>query len=228
MDRRLTRGELVLDALRSDILNGQIAPGTQLTFADLTKRYGASTGVLREVLPRLVEQRLVTSRPQLGYRVVPVSIADLEDLTEARVVIETMVFDRSIQHGDLDWESRVVAVHHRLSQLPALAEDGNINITWLDTHRQFHAVLLEGCPSRRLQEVAQSLRDLSEVYRCWSVRSTEHLHLRDFEHERIATLAVQRDAAGACDALRSHIEKTTELLISAQKDRLSSSEMQAS
>lgn len=59
-----TRGESVLATVRADIVHGVLPPGSKLAFAMLTERYAASTGVLREVLPRLVEQGLVTSRAQ--------------------------------------------------------------------------------------------------------------------------------------------------------------------
>ena len=203
-------------ALRNDILNGHLAPGSQLGFADLATRYGASIGVLREVLPRLVEQGLATTQPQLGYRVVEVSVEDLVHLTEARVALETQVLGQSIRDGDLDWESSVVATHHRLAQLSTLSAEGEINPDWIETHRRFHQVLLEGCPSPRLREVAERLRDVSEIYRCWSVRNTEHLKERDAEHARIASLAVQRDIENAKAALADHIRKTTDLLLATQ------------
>lgn len=204
-------------ALRNDILNGHLAPGTQLGFADLTARYDASTGVLREVLPRLVEQGLATTQPQTGYRIVEVTVEDLVHLTEARVALETQVLGQSIRDGDLDWESSVVAAHHRLSQLSTFDTSGEISPLWLEAHRRFHQVLLEGCPNRRLREVAERLRDVSEVYRCWSVLNTEQIQLRDAEHARIASLAVKRDIDGAQQALTDHINKTTELLLAAQR-----------
>ncbi|KAA9158086.1 FCD domain-containing protein [Amycolatopsis acidicola] len=215
-EKRPTRGEIVLRALRDDILNGRLTPGSQLGFADLGSRYSASTGVLREVLPRLVEQGLASTQPQLGYRVVEVSTEDLVHLTEARIALETQVLAQSIRDGDLDWETSVVAAHHRLAQLSTLDDAGGMNPDWSDAHRRFHQVLLEGCPNRRLREVAGRLRDLSEVYHCWSVLNTDDLRSRDEEHARIASLSVGRDIGGARAELAAHIQKTTDLLLAAQ------------
>ena len=211
--KALTRGEAVLRALKADILNGHIAPGAQLGFADLGARYSASTGVLREVLPRLVEQGLATAQAQVGYRVVSVSVPDLMQLTEARVAIETQVLAQSITYGDLKWEADLVGIHHLLTQLPTFDADDEINPEWLTTHRDFHRVLLAGCPNVRLREVAERLRDISEVYRCWSVRSTQQIEHRDAEHARLVQLAAARDLEGARQAMTEHIERTTELLL---------------
>ena len=209
----LTRGESVLRAIRADILNGRLSPGAKLAFGDLVRHYQASTGVLREVLPRLVEQGLVTSQPQLGYRVVAVSVQELEHLTEARVAIETLVFGQSIRCGDLDWEADVVAAHHRLSQHPTHDGSGALNPDWLVMHRRFHRVLLEGCPNPKLREVAERLRDVSEVYRCWSIHGTARPGDRDAEHQRLAETAVARDVDTAVQVLADHITKSTTLLI---------------
>lgn len=215
--RTPTRAEVVLRDIKADVLNGRLTPGSQLGFAALGQRYSASTGVLREVLPRLVEQGLATSQPQLGFRVVSLSIEDLESLTEARIAIETEVLTQSIRHGDLDWEADVVGAHHRLTQLPTLDDDGALNPQWLEVHRRFHQAILEACPNPRLREVAQRLRDISEVYRCWSVRNTEHIQSRDVEHNELASASVERDIAKATRVLTDHIQKTTDHLIESQK-----------
>ncbi|WP_197023344.1 GntR family transcriptional regulator [Arthrobacter sp. MA-N2] len=214
-----TKGEIVLRALRMDILSGQLAPGSKLGFAELGRRYETNTGVLREVLPRLVEQGLATAQSQLGYRVITVSVQELEHLTEARVAIETQVLRQSIRCGDLDWESALVSIHHRLTQVPTLDDRGKLNPEWLAVHRRFHEALLDGCPNPQLRAVAQRLRDAAEVYHCWMISGIAHPQDRDVEHERLASLAVSRDIQGAANALTEHIEKTTELLLESQRRR---------
>lgn len=213
----ITRADAVIASIRADILNGRLAPGSKLAFAELGALYGVSTGVLREVLSRLTEQGLATSRPQLGYRVMTLSVDELHHLTEARVAIETQVLRQSIQTGDLEWEAQVVSAHHRLSQLPNILHSEELSPEWLEAHRRFHAVLLEGCPNPRLRDLATHLRDLNEVYHCWSVRESATLSERDAEHRHLAEAAVSRDVKGATQTLKEHIEKTTELLIHSRR-----------
>ncbi len=86
-----TRTEQVYARMRSDILAGHLTPGAKLPFAELVARYGGSTSVIREGLTRLVEQGLVQAEPQHGFRVVPLSISDLDDLTTARCELEGLV-----------------------------------------------------------------------------------------------------------------------------------------
>ncbi|WP_134741032.1 GntR family transcriptional regulator [Nocardioides sp. 503] len=214
----LTRADATMLRLRNDILNGHVEPGSKLGFADLGERYQVSTGVLREVLPRLVEQGLATSESQLGYRVVSVSVEDLEQLTRARIAIETMVLRQATGVGDVSWESDVVAAHHALARTPRYV-DGDLNQEWMTLHDRFHLVLLQGCGNPYLTDVAAKLRSIFDVYRCWS-RAGEVSSPRDVEgeHRMIAEAAVARDA-DACDRLiTAHIQLTTDLFISTRNE----------
>ncbi|MBV9792406.1 MAG: FCD domain-containing protein [Actinobacteria bacterium] len=223
-----TRSDRVLGELRADILNGRLAPGARLGFAGLGERYGVSTGVLREVLTRLVEQGLASTEAQLGFRVIEVSVDELAQLTAARVAIETMVLRDAVTHGDLGWETDVVAKHHALARGTAAADaavataagdsgPGDIAEDWLAAHEAFHLALLAGCPNHYLVGYATRLRAIAEVYRCWS-RPAQLRTQRDIagEHRAIMDAAVGRDADRAVTLIEEHIRRTSELLIASQ------------
>lgn len=209
-----TRAALAYEELRRDILNGRYEPGSRLRLEELSERYAVSSSVLREVLPRLVGQGLALQLPQQGFRVMSISTVDLHQLTEARVVVETLVLRQSLAHGDADWEAQVVATHHRLSRTPHILPTGDINEEWAVAHNRFHNALLAGCANERLRGIAASLRDSAEVYRHWS-KSSAKVQQRDIagEHLALQDLAIKRDVKAATQALRRHIELTTELLL---------------
>lgn len=217
-----TRGDEAYALIRADILSGRLRPGERLPFAAMTAQYGLSAGVLREALPRLVEQGLVLSKPQLGFQVVPVSVRDLRDLTQARVAIETLVLRLSIEHGDVGWESRVLAAHHTLSRTPVEDDAGDpVSERWRAAHAEYHAALLEACPNPRLRSIAHTLRDAGELYRCWSKGLRDGVEDdRDVaaEHRRILDATLARDVDTAVRELTVHIERTTAVLIALSGD----------
>jgi DNA-binding GntR family transcriptional regulator len=220
-DGSQTRTDEVYGRLRSEILAGRLAPGARLPFAELSHRYDTSTGVLREVLPRLVEQGLVVSKPQIGFRVVSVSPEDLRHLTEVRVLIESLALRQSVEQGDLAWESDILAAHHRMRGLPMLTSGLAVNEAWQEAHAIFHSTLLQACPNTRLTKIADMLRDSAEVYRCWSAQYGQE-HGRDVasEHQRILDAALKGDADEATAALSEHIALTTEILLRTYADGL--------
>ena len=213
-----TRAEKVYADIRSDILNGRLGPGERLPFAQLGQRYQASTGVLREILPRLVEQGLVTSEPQFGFRVMTVSEEDLRHLTELRVNIECEALRQSVGQGDLAWQSRLVATHHTLAATPTAAETGAINEDWLEAHSRFHTTLYEACPNHRLRGLADSLRAISEVYLCWSNTAAGGAR-RDIagEHRRLLDAALAGNSNRAVAELSAHIQRTTDALLASRR-----------
>ncbi len=99
-----TLTEQVLAGLRTDILAGRFQPGTKLRVSDLSERFQVSASAVREALNRLSEQGLAESLPHRGFRVTPLSIDDLQDLTRARVLLESMLLRESMRLGDLNWE----------------------------------------------------------------------------------------------------------------------------
>lgn len=212
-----TRAEKVYAELRGDILNGRLTPGERLPFAQLGERYRASTGVLREVLPRLVEQGLVVSERQFGFRVMSVSEEDLCHLTEVRITIESQALRQSVERGDLAWQSRLVAAHHTLAATPTLDPAGAINEEWLEAHALFHSTLNEACPNGRLRGLAESLRAVAEIYRCWSCAATDGAG-RDVagEHRRMLDAALAGDADCAVAELTAHIQRTTDALLASR------------
>ena len=94
----------VQERLRADILSTRLLPGQKLHIAGLAKQFSVSLAAVREALSRLVADGLVQASDQRGFRVSPVSPADLRDVTQTRVDIEGLALRRSIEHGLRDGE----------------------------------------------------------------------------------------------------------------------------
>src|SRR5580658_1534779 len=148
-----SKAERVYSLLRADVLAGRQAPGKRLRYAELCEKYEASMGVIREALLRLAEQGLIKGEPQQGFQVVSLSREDLVDLTDARCELETTVLGLAVRHGDIEWESRAIAAHHRLVRTPQLepGDPERLSDAWVAAHAEFHDLLLDGCPNRRLK-----------------------------------------------------------------------------
>ena len=210
-----TRVERVYTELRADILTGRQPPGTRLPFAELTARYQASMGVVREALTRLAAEGLVESEPQYGHRVMPLSAADLNHLTDARCAIEPLVLRQAVEHGGVAWESEVLAAHHRLEHTPQMAagDPGLLSDDWTTAHADYHNTLLAGCPNPRLLAIAGSLRDAAELYRRWSVALAHSDRDIAAEHRAILNAVLAHNAGKATAALATHIQNTTDILL---------------
>lgn len=203
--------------VKADILACRLAPGQKLKISDIVAELGYSLGAVREALSRLTSEGLVVPETNKGYRVAPITQAELEDLTRTRILIEGECLRSAIRNGDLKWESGIVSSLFELSRLELTdpADPERVNAVWAETHRRFHQALVAACDSPWLLRIREMLYTQSERYRSFSVpldRATRDLQA---EHKAIADAALARDADSAVAAMADHLALTTRIIINA-------------
>ncbi|MFD1934025.1 MULTISPECIES: GntR family transcriptional regulator [Nonomuraea] len=201
--------EQIYAHLRNAIMHGNYAPGAALKPQDLAKEQGVSLAVVREALVRVVGEGLAERLPNRGFAVPAFSDRRWQQIAEARRSIEPVMLRMSIERGDLDWEARVRAAHHRLARTPThVPEEGEYySDAWAEAHRVFHRTLLEGCGNPVLLETFDRMWTMSELARRWSAHRNPD---RDgvAEHRRLEEAALARDADTAAEALARHLTLT--------------------
>ncbi|QDP83601.1 GntR family transcriptional regulator [Nocardia otitidiscaviarum] len=201
--------EQVYTHLRTAIMRGDHPPGTALKPQDLARDQGVSLAVVREALVRLVGEGLADRLPNRGFAVPEYSDRRWQEIAEARRTVEPVLLRLSIERGDVDWEARVRAAHHRLARTPAFAPEEGAYYTdaWSEVHRRFHRTLLEGCGNPVLLETFDRLWTASELARRWSAHRNPD---RDgaAEHRRLEEAALSRDADTAAAVLTRHLTLT--------------------
>ena len=116
----LTRNLTVraFEQLRADVIGGILRPGERLRVQALGKRYGTGATAIREALSRMVTDGLVLFEAQRGFLVTPISRAELRDLTQTRIDLETLAIVRTVERADAGCEAEIVAKLHLLSKRP--------------------------------------------------------------------------------------------------------------
>jgi DNA-binding GntR family transcriptional regulator len=204
---------IAFDLLRADVIGGVLRPGDRLRVQALSARYEIGPTAIREALSRLVTEGLVQAEDQRGFHVTPVSRSDLEDLTEARVEIESVTLTRAIERGDTAWEAELLASYHVLSKTPPPITP-ELAVEWGRTHRTFHETLLTGCKSVWLLTICRLLYDKSERYRYLAnIRTPPRMTSRVDEHREMVDAALERDAPTACGLLAQHYRRTTAIIL---------------
>lgn len=205
------------ERLRADLLSCRLRPGDRLRINDLCVRLSVSLGAVREALSRLTADGFVVAEPQRGFRVAPISVEELRDLTTVRLQIEGACLRRTIALGDIGWEERLVAAHHRMSRLPEREIDDpqRVSEAWAAAHAAYHRALVNGCDSPWLLRLRDLLYAQSERYRRLSVPLARAGRELEREHREIMEAALARDADRADALLASHLETTTYILLEA-------------
>ena len=193
------------DRIRADIIFGHLAPALRLRLDRLANEYGASVSTLREILSRLSSEGLLVAEGQRGFRVAPVSPAGFQDIAAMRLLLETYALPLSFAAGDLEWESRVVAAHHKLAvmerRMLAGAREGTE--LWKRYDREFHQVLIEACGSETVLDLYGGVFDQYLRYQMVAVVFRGEIAAK--EHRMLLDCALSRDADQACQVLDRHV-----------------------
>lgn len=204
----------VYSSIRQLIFSGELRPGQWIQPTLLNERLDVSKTVIREVLSTLVGEKLVELQPGKGFRVPEFSPAELPELTDLRCLLESYALKKSIEKGDVDWEARLVAAHHKMSREPRKTADNDrvLNQEWARLHTDFHRILISAASVPALQDFCRQVAAMFEVCR---IQIGPEIDSRDVEteHREIVDAVLERDARRACDLLTRHYTETTHHLL---------------
>ncbi|MCS7479383.1 GntR family transcriptional regulator [Umezawaea endophytica] len=202
------------EALRAEVLRGRFRPGQALKPQEIANEQVVSLAVIRECLLRLVGEGLAERLPNRGFVVPAAGDARWQVIAEARAAVEPTMLRMAIGRGDLEWETRVRAAHHRLAGTPPYEHDDvHYSDAWAAAHHEFHRALLEACGNDVLLDVFERMWTASELSRRWSAAKTPTRDA-DAEHLRLEQLALSRQGDAAAAALAEHLGTTAAALTS--------------
>ena len=194
--------------LRDAIMRGELLPGSKLNLDRLRSAFGVSLSPLREALCRLENDGFVALFDQRGYRVAPVSRANLTEIIRLRVELEGLAVKEAIRHGDVAWEGRVLAALHQLSRCKRGSRSAVDQDAWEMAHRSYHGELISACRMPLLRQFCANLHDQSDRYRRIFLKKNQPDRDVPAEHAAIAQAMIERRTRDAVRILREHIERT--------------------
>ncbi len=197
-------------ALRRDISFGALMPDQKLKIEALRARYGGSNHSMRETLRLLSAEGLVEATAQRGFRVTSATQEDLRDIILVRSEIEKLGLELALQHGDVQWEGRVMAAHHALrktEEAVAANPDDLRALEWDEACKTFSEVLIEASGSPRLIGLQAKFFNQSRRFRLALLREGQ----LDFDRRKTRQAALlqavlQRDTQTAMATLQDDIE----------------------
>ncbi|WP_369250036.1 GntR family transcriptional regulator [Streptomyces sp. R41] len=152
VQRASVRGQ-ILDALRTALVAGELAPGEVYSAPALGERFGVSATPVREAMQQLALEGAVEVVPNRGFRVVERGTRELAELAEIRALIEVPVMLRL---------ARTVPAA-RWAELRPLAEatvraaSSGCRATYAESDRAFHRGVLALAGNVQLVQIADDL-----------------------------------------------------------------------
>lgn len=201
---RLNLREQVVDAVRSLLISGEMAPGEVYSVPVLAGRFGVSATPVREALLDLAKEELLEPLRNKGFRVTTLSEQDLDQIYRLREMLEvSSVRDviAAVTAGDLE-RFRAVA-----DAVETAAVEADLT-AYLNADREFHLGLLGLTGNHRLIDIVGSLRSQARLFGLAPLAAHGKLTLAVGEHRQLLVLLGQGDVEGAEEVTRRHLRHT--------------------
>jgi DNA-binding FadR family transcriptional regulator len=210
--------------LRRQILQGELEAGGQLPgHRELASAYSVSVGSVREAISMLVSARLVETRAGRGTYVVegdglsrapaapPLDRREVEELVEAREVIEVELAALAAQRASPEQVARLAAAADRLEAAASSPR------AYGDADVEFHLVLAEAAGNRYLHRALTDVRALlaqdMELAAEVAIRRFGDLGFSVDSHRQLAAAIAERDAARAREILVTMVRRNKEAVL---------------
>jgi DNA-binding GntR family transcriptional regulator len=207
-DGKNTMASQLADRLREAIVSGQLQAGSKINLQQAKGLFSVSLSPLREALARLISDGLVQFEDNRGYRVAPLSLRNLKEITRLREEFEVLAVREAMISGDLEWEGEVMRTLHKLTRCVREGARAETLEQWEASHREFHITLISGCRMPVLIGFCEVLLNLNDRYRRTFLRATSGDRKVGAEHTEIADKVVARQVDTACALLKQHIHRT--------------------
>ena len=210
-----TRAEQAFDALHTAIVNGDIAPGERLRIESLASMLGMSHLPIREAIRQLESVGLVAHVPHRGASVAAISLDDLRQLYEARLLVEPAIIARAAPA--FTGEDSAAATAALARQTEAERERAMAEI-WA-AHTDFHFALYRASKATWLLRLAEPLWNSSQRYRMTIAPLSSQRRRREAqrEHKELLAACARGDSEGAARGLHNHLVKTANLITDQMK-----------
>jgi DNA-binding GntR family transcriptional regulator len=195
------------DFIKWAILNSVYAGGELITEGALADEVGVSRTPVREAMLRLEVEGLVTLLPKRGALVSTFSERDVEDVLEARRLVElhTAVTSFARRHELLPV---VEALHERLKR--ARRERDTAGFTTAD--REFHEAIVDAAGNGVLSAVYRMLRERQTLFTSVIVRGrTDRMDDAIAEHDRIIEVLRGDDVQAFEKVVAEHLQWSIDL-----------------
>ena len=200
-----TSPDEIADAIRNQILRGELEPGTPVRQDDLAAEFEVSRVPVREALRSLASEGLMLWQPHQGFRVAQLKPAEAREILEIRSVLEVRALEWAFPHlGPDNIEEARDAI--------ARAEATKSIDEWSHMNGVFHTATLGACGRPHLLALIQQLNNRVDRYIRLLVQRTDYRIQAEREHRAILATIEAGNLAAASLLLEQHIEDTADAL----------------
>lgn len=188
------------ETIKHQIVSLALQPGVVIDEAALQAQLGLGRTPIREALKRLELEKLVSIVPRRGMFVTEISITDLHDLFEMRLVLEGFASELAAQRGTRAHWQRMKRV------LDGTPWDTATDEALIAIDEACHEIIYEAAGNRFLQDTLHTYYALSLRLWYFFLEKIGDMRAAVMEHQTIYEALRDGDAAEAARLMRQHIQ----------------------
>jgi DNA-binding GntR family transcriptional regulator len=194
--------DVVADALREQIVDGNLAPGRRLVERELAEEFEVSRITLREAFQQLVGEGLVELVPRKGALVTTLTPTAVDELFDIRVALESLAARKAAERRT---DADLGRLRDLLDRSDQAWEAGDQSaVAALNT--EFHLAIVQIARNKMLLDMMAPVRGhLRLLFRLARQFDTTTLGT---EHEALLAAITSGDAEQAASVAQRHIEST--------------------
>ena len=182
------------------IIMGDLAPGARVDEKGLMKMFKLSQASVRDALFRLALEGLVERQARIGTRVGDLGLRELQDVFEARVLVESHAAKLAAQRASPE---DLAAIRAAYDGYEAVIEARDIRmLVYMD--RAFHRALAAACKNNQIEQTVIRLHNNAARFWCFNIQrtTTERHHAQIREHLKVVDAIEKKDLAEIDRVLR--------------------------
>lgn len=193
----------VFEQLKKAIVTGELKPGEVFNEVAMAKRLNASRTPIREACNQLRNAGLLTSVPNKGYTVAPITVKDVLDVYQLRLVVEPVSAECAARYLTAEEVAKL-----QILLQPELEHSGHEpHLALIELNRTFHLRLAQATKNDRIVSLVDSLL-LAAARMDYAFMDLYPTGWTG--HAEILSALKAHDAPAARDAMYRHIQLSQE------------------
>ncbi|MCF2531499.1 GntR family transcriptional regulator [Yinghuangia soli] len=192
------------EVLRAGILDGSFGPGERLGESELADATGTSRTPVREALRRLEAEGLVEVAPHRGARVTNWTRADVAEIYDLRLILESFAAERAATRVTDADVTRLRELSAAMEAAAAPGEDRDLELL-ARLNTEFHMLIRTAADSPRLLTMLGAVVQMPLVLTTFHRYAESELARSAAHHRDLVDALEARDARWAQSAMRAHV-----------------------
>lgn len=193
--------DVIFEALREAIINGDLKPGARLLEIQLSEKMGVSRTPVREAIRKLELEGFVTMVPRKGAQVADLSVKQIADVLEVRAALDGLATSLACERIT---QEELKMLKDIQIQFNNTVDKGNVQNA-IKKDVEFHDVIYRASRNNRLMTIANNLREQIHRFRVMYFKDVGMLYTLVKEHELMVDAIETGNMSLGRDAAQQHI-----------------------